>query len=378
MKPEQLRASKEITEKLDKYGIALLWGQVRSGKTRPFLYASKNYNKTLIVTKKDAMSGVHSEADEVGVDVDIINYHSISKMKPVYDLIVFDECHLYISPQQAKPPKIWNACKQFTKDVDIIFCSGTPTAEGWTKLYHMLSLSDDSPFSKYKRFTQWFADYGIPKTLYIGNNKVPCYKTGKKDKIINAVSHLVISLTTKDTGHTHEANDIICDIPMTHRQNRLVELLERDKYIPLPQGVLLGDTAVKRLIKRHQIAGGIGVNLEDDGQYLFKRSEKVEYIKERFNVDTTIILSHYIIEQEVLSKIFPHTGSVTKMSSGVDLSHFENMVIFSMAFSAANYIQVRARMMNINRKTEVNVYYLISGIDKYVYDAVSKKQNFTT
>ena len=54
------------------------------------------------------------------------------------------------------------------------------------------------------------------------------------------------------------------------------------------------------------------------------------------------------------------------------------MIVYSMAFSSANYFQVKARLMNVNRKTPMSVHYLISGIDKYVLKAVQSKSNFTT
>ena len=50
-----------------------------------------------------------------------------------------------------------------------------------------------------------------------------------------------------------------------------------------------------------------------------------------------------------------------------------------MGFSAATYQQVIGRQLNFMTRTEeVIIHFLISGLDQYVYDAVSSKQNFTT
>ena len=49
-----------------------------------------------------------------------------------------------------------------------------------------------------------------------------------------------------------------------------------------------------------------------------------------------------------------------------------------MGFSAATYQQVIGRQLNfVTRKEEVIIHFLISGIDQYVYNAVSNKESFT-
>lgn len=410
--PEQLRASHELTARIDDYGVGLLWGEVRSGKTRPFVHVSRNYKRVLIVTKKDAIKGINSEAAELGVTPDVINYHSVHKMKGEYDLVVFDECHLYISNKSPKHTPIWNKCREYTHDVDVVFCSGTPTSEGFSKLYNMLALSDDSPFKKFPTFAHWYHGmnihkvgtnlialsktstskwtaepivktvdgYGLLTHNYNSNgDMVPDYTHTKEAKILKAVEHLVVRLTTTDTGHKYFTKDVLHHIPLTRRQSRMIELLERDGIIELPNGVILADSSASLKMKQHQISGGIGVTYHEDdgGAYLFNRSLKIEYIKNKFNVDNTVILSYYIIEQEILSQHFPHTGSVTKLSSGVDLSHFDTMVVFSMRHSSANYTQVRARLMNINRKKPIQVHYLISGVDEDILAKVHDKDHFT-
>lgn len=379
MNKAQKKASKQVLKRINKYGIALLWGEVRSGKTRPFLEASRGF-KTLIVTKKDAIAGIISEAKVMGIEVDVINYHSVGKIPnpDSYDLVVLDECHLYISNATPKLAPIWKMVQVYTQKKRLIYASGTPTAEGYGGLYHMLKLSSWSPFRGYKRFTAWFEDYGIPSRTYIGNNDVPCYKKTQVEKIKRVIEPLVVRLKRKDTGHVHEATDVLHNIPMSKKQSKFIKALAEDKVILSKHGDILADTPVKMLSKAHQIASGIAVKCEDDKVYRFKKEPpKVNFIKKHFDPNTTIILAHYVEDVAYLSKIFPHVGSVTKMSSGVDLSHFNTMVIYSMAFSSANFLQVRARLMNIKRDTEINVHYLLSDIDNYVYEAVKSKENFT-
>jgi hypothetical protein len=409
----QFKASKKIVKKLSKYGIACLWGQIRSGKTRAFLNASRGW-RTLVVTKKDAQAGILSEAKEIGVDVDVINYHSIDTKNPDdYQLIILDEAHLYISQAQPKPSTIWKKVKRFTHRKFIIFASGTPTAEGYGGLYSMLALSSWSPFRDYQRFTKWFEYYGIPSKIYTATREVPSYKKTKTDLIKKDMKHLVVTLTRKDTGHKHEVKDIVHTIELTKHQHSLYEELKEDKVVTIGKYEILADTGAKILSKLHQIAGGIAVKCEPKVKknpdfvkvpkkkrkkftkdeliayeksktiliprtyYFTDESPKVKYIKDNFDPETTIILSYYKHEQTYLAKLFPHTGSVTKLSTGVDLSHYKTMIVYSMSFSASNYEQVKGRLMNVNRKSKVRCHYLISGIDEYVLNAVKNKENFT-
>ena len=394
----QLKASKQIKKRLSQFGIALLWGQIRSGKTRAFLDASDGF-RVLVVTKKDSQAGILSEAKEIGVTVDVINYHSIGKKNPDdYDLIILDECHLYISTATPKFKPIWKEVVKFTRGKKLIFASGTPTPETYAGLYTMLALSTWSPFP-FKRFTLFFAEYGIPSKTYTGTQEVPCYKKTQTEKLLSTIEHLVVRLTRVDTGHIHEAEDVLHHVSMNKKQKKILDKLDKHDIWEKGEIEIYTDTPVKALTKAHQIAGGVSVQAEPigslnpnwDGEddnteflykpmtYHFKKTPpKVKYIKENFDPETTMILSYYIDEQKYLAKLFPHTGSVTKLSTGVDLSHFKTMVIYSMGFSSANYEQVRGRMMNVKRTTPISVHYLISGIDEYVLEAVKKKENFTS
>jgi len=339
-------------------------------------------------------------------------------------------CHLYISQAKPKLSTIWNEVVKFTKGKLCIYASGTPTPETYAGLYHMLALSSWSPF-KFQKFTHFFdgfstwrkpdktniarsynytppynsklhfvtktKGYGVPSTTYTGQLEVPCYKLTQVDKLLAKIEHLIVRLKRIDTGHKHEAQDVDHNIKMSKEQKALVRILDIDGLYEKPCGTckrclkgkkrcksivtILCDTAVKELSKYHQISGGVAVKGEfvDNNMLIFQTlPPKVKYIKKNFDINKTIILSYYVHEQEYLAKMFPHTGSVTKMSTGVDLSHYDTMIIYSMAFSSANYYQVKGRLMNVKRKTPINVHYLLSGRDEYVLGAVRDKKNFTS
>ena len=372
----QQKAYKSIKKKVTRYGLALFVGETRSGKTRSLLNLCKDYKNPLFITKKNAISGIYSEALEMGGihPLTVINYHAVPKHPGEYDLIVCDEAHLYISNATPKRSQLWKDVKALAPGADMVFASGTPTSETVAKLFNMLALSDHSPWSSYKRFTLWHEDYGRLYTMKLNGYNVKMYDRVKDEKILADVEHLTVTMTRKEAGHKHEATDTLVDIPMSKKQNKFYRKLQEDQLIEKED--IIADTPVKLMQKLHQIAGGF-VKREDGTLYSFKRNPKLEWLKENIDPDNTFILANYIAEQQMLAEHFPHTGSLQKLSAGVDLSMYENMIIYSMNFSAATYEQVRSRQMNIKRDTPIEIKYLCSGLDRKVYAAVQAKKNFT-
>lgn len=288
-----------------------------------------------------------------------------------WDLIIIDESHRWVTGYP-KRSAIWKDIKAITKDTPIIFSSGTLTPEGYSGLFNMLALSDYSPWAKYSRFTLWHQDYGRPYTMQINGYSVTKYDRTKEERILRKMKRYTVVITRKEAGHVHESEDHLELIPQTKKQKEMYHQLSEH----LIYGDILADTPAKLMQKLHQISGGM-VKDEDGAIVTLKKNPKLKWLRKNIDPEKTIILANYIAEQKMLEKEFPHTGSITKMCEGVDFSHFEHMIIYSMGFSAATYEQVRARQMNIYRKTPITITYLISGIDKHVYKAVHSKKSFT-
>ena len=382
--PHQVSKAKTILRKLRLYGLCLFAGEVRSGKTASFILAAETITpKYIVITKKGAIDGVKKFTNNV------TNYHQVSKLKPEYDLVVLDECHRYITGYP-KRSKLWKDIYNITSKAKyIIFSSGTPTPESYAMLFNMLSLSLDNPWNRYKKFTQWHQDYGVYATKVIGydeaRGKVRTaldYSKTKDNKILKDIEHLKVSMTRVEAGHKFEPTDKIHLIPLTQQQEEIYNTLKTERVFDFDDEYsVVCDTASKYLQKLHQVSGGFvnAVDLCEQSKVFQVDSNKVKYIQDNFDPKDTIILAYYIAEQEYLSTLFENVGSITKNSDGVDYSHFKNMVIYSMGFSAATYQQVIGRQLNfMTRSEEVIIHFLISGLDQYVYDAVSNKQNFTS
>lgn len=377
--PHQITKARSIVRKLRLYGLALFAGEVRSGKTAAFILAAEQLGPYIVINKKGAIDGVKKFTENV------TNYHQASKLDPIYKVVILDECHRYITGYP-KRSQIWKDIKRICDGADyIIFSSGTPTPESYAMLFNMLALSPDSPWSKYKKFTDWHKDYGIPYSIKIHDRKIQQYDKVKDQKILKDIEHLKVSMTRVEAGHKFEPTDKLHHIDLNNEQKLIYDVLNKDGMYEISTNyTILADTASKLNQKKHQISGGFvnAVNdLDESETKIFNvGTNKVKYIQENFNPNETIILAYYIAEQEYLASLFPNVGSITKNSDGVDYSHFKNMVIYSMGFSAATYQQVIGRQLNfMTRKEEVIVHFLLSGLDKDVYKAVAKdKKNFTS
>lgn len=394
--PHQVTKSKSIIRKLRLYGLCIFAGEVRSGKTAAFILASQllaEECEVCVITKKDAIPGVKKFTPSI----EVTNYHQSKKLEPKYKIVILDECHRYITGYP-KRSQIWKDVAEITLAADyIIFSSGTPTPESYAMLFNMLALSADSPWRKYDLiksrktpYSLWHDVYGIKYEKSIGwddKKDKPKFAIGwdrvKEDMIMGDIEHLIVSMTRAEAGHKFEPTDKLHKIPLTEQQQEIYTRLEDDKLYEMDEKyTVLADTPSKYIQKLHQVAGGYvnAVNDYDESESkVFKvESNKVQYIKDNFDPKETIILAFYIPEQEYLASIFPNVGSITKNSDGVDYSHFKNMVIYSMGFPASTYQQVIGRQLNfVTRKEEVIIHFLVSGIDQYVYDAVSNKESFT-
>ena len=370
--PHQIKAAKKLKKKLSRHNLAILAGQPRSGKTISFLEVAKDYRHPLIITQKSAIADIQKHTDAV-----VTNYHQVKNLTNIgFDLVIIDECHRFIANASPKRSQIWRDIRTLTQDVPIIFSSGTLTPEGYAGLFNMLSLSDYSPWKRFTRFTQWYQEYGRPYQMQINGLYITKYDRTQEEKILHEIKKYTVSITRKEAGHVHEATDRPVSVPLTRKQQKVLAALDEDQLFADKNGVILADTPAKMLTKSHQICGGF---VHGESGYLkeFKKKPKISWLQKNIDPDRTIILAHYIEEQKLLASLFPHTGSITKNAEGVNLSHFDRMVIYSMSFSAATYEQVRARQMNFSRKKPIEIIYLLSGIDAYIYKAVQQKKNFT-
>jgi hypothetical protein len=177
LRPHQIQKSKELLNVLNKYKIAYLAGEVRSGKTLTALNTAELYNaeRVLFITKKKAISSIESDYKNFGFKYQllVINYESLHKINYKPDLVIYDESHsLGAFPKPSNRAKL---CKKLFCNIPCILMSGTPAVESYSQLYHQFFVSMFSPFYKYTNFYKWANDFVDKKQLKLPTHTVTDY-----------------------------------------------------------------------------------------------------------------------------------------------------------------------------------------------------------
>ena len=385
MKPYdyQITLADDASAILREHMMVYLAMEERTGKTLTSILVAESVNvsKVLVITKKKAMDGWLDTLTKYNPSkhFDVINYHKAYKMTDNYDLVILDESHNYIS-SFPKPGKIWKEVKQVVYGKPIIYISATPHAQGPQQLFHQFKLSAWSPWKDYLNFYHWFRVYGKPYTREINGINVPQYDRCEVNLIMNQVKHLFITKTRKDLGFEHEPEDVVHFIELSKpARNVYNELLEHD-LCELSVGMLVCDTTSKLRTSLHQLEGGT-IKIEDK-RHVLGNTEKVDFILDTFgDTKSLVIMYNYQAELDKLSSHFKRARilQATSFAEGVDLSGYENLVIYSQDFSTARHTQRRARQANKQRTTAIKVHYLLvkNAISHQCYKTVSlNKKNF--
>ena len=384
---------------LGKYGLVYLAMEERTGKSLTAIRVAEmsNRKRVLILTKKKALDGWKETLTAYSGDgmthFTLRNYHAVHKARKLksgklkydltidpkdYDLIILDESHSYLSAYP-KPGVIWKSVKKLTKGLPILYLSATPHAQGYQLLYNQLALSNWSPFRKYKNFYEWFREYGIANKVRTPYGLVETY-TKCKDQAGFDAKYLFITYTRADLNFTHEPEDVLHYFELAKDTKALYNSCMTTEMFDFDNLVYPLDSSMKLRTTLHQIEGGVA---KDDMEryWVLRNDEKVQAILDDFGDDeNNVIMYHYKAELMKLGVVFEKTRlQATSFAEGVDLSMYDNLIIYSQDFSTARHSQRRARQANKNRKYPIRVhFYLVKdAISEQVYQTVSvNKTNF--
>lgn len=383
---------------LSAHGIALLLMQVRTGKTLTALRACEImcYNNVLFVTKKKAISSIENDFKNGGFSykINITNYENLNKLLPCYDCVVYDEFHsLGAFPVASGRTK---EAKRLSVNSHVIMLSGTPTPESWSQLYHPLWASGRGSWTQYKNFYAWAKDYVRVKAMYIYNRQINDYSDADIDRIQKDIDPYVIRFTQEDAGFSTVVEDRLLFIDMPNSVDASLKLLKRNKiFITSSKGTVLGDTAVKLMMKCHQLSSGT-VKTEE-GEYIAFSDFKARFIEKEFEGKKIAIFYKYIAERTHIENVFGDmivntpeefngSGSdkiyVTQIQSGsmgINLSSADYLVMYNIDFSALSYWQSRERLQSQKRDRPAVVCWLMTrgGIEEAIYNVVQGKKDFT-
>jgi len=385
------------TEMLFSYGFLYLAMEVRTGKTLTSLGICEQLNveNVLFLTKKKAMSSIMDDFDMLcpsNYCLFTINYESMHKIPNIrWDVIICDEAHsMGAFPKPSKRAKdVKNLIQRH--DPYVILMSGTPTPESYSQMYHQVYAIRNNPFSRYSSFYKFANDWVKVKQRKINGNFINDYSHGL-DSITKAMSHYTINYSQKEAGFEVDTREHILRVTLEDKTYALAKRLSKDLVVEGKDEVILADTAVKLMMKLHQIYSGT-VKFESGNSMVIDMT-KANFIKERFKGKKIGIFYKFTAELKAIKEAYGD-GITTELSEfestdksialqivsgreGISLRQADALVYYNIDFSATSYWQSRDRMTTRDR-LESDVYWIFSegGIEDDIYKAVSKKKTYT-
>jgi hypothetical protein len=197
------------------------------------------------------------------------------------------------------------------------------------------------------------------------------------------ISHLGFKVETKEHVLEVEMN------PITYQ---LADKLKKDLVVEGNDDVILADTAVKLMMKLHQMYSGT-VKFES-GKSMILDLSKAEFINDNFGDVKVGIFYKFKQELNALKEVYGdqlctelEEFNTTKKSialqivsgrEGISLKNAKALVYYNIDFSATSYWQSRDRMTTKERlKSDVYWIFAKGGIEKDIYKAVTKKKDYT-
>ena len=397
LRPYQESISTQAAKMIVVDGFVYLAMEVRTGKTFTSLSVAQKLNckHVLFVTKKKAISSIESDYNLLmpSYEMEVINYESIHKVESLerFDLIVLDEAH-----SMGAFPKPSNRAKQVKEIIKkhnpyVILLSGTPTPESYSQFYHQVYGIKKNPFTSFRNFYRFCDTYVDVTERKINGLMIKDYSKGR-DSITEAMKPHTISYSQKEAGFKVDTREHTLYVPMSKLTYRLTSELKKKLVIEGKDEVILADTPVKLMMKLHQMYSGT-VKFESGNSTILDLS-KAEYIYDNFGLAKIGIFYKFKEELNALKKVygdslctelseFEDTNKsialqIVSGREGISLRKAEALVYYNIDFSATSYWQSRDRMTTKER-LESDVYWIFSegGIEKDIYQAVSKKKNYT-
>lgn len=378
--------------------IVYLAMEVRTGKTLIALAIAKDYGakSVLFLTKKKAIASIQKDynAYDPGYSLTITNDESMHKLEGDFDLVIHDEHHRF-----GAFPKIGIAAKTFKKmfgHLPMLFLSGTPTPESYSQIYHQFWVSNHSPFAE-PTFYKWAKNFVHVTQRRLPHGIVNDYSDASISAIAPIIEPYMIKFTQAQAGFVSTIDEEILWVKPSAKTLKLINILQRDRVIQGQHHTITADSAVTLQSKLHQLFSGTIIFDEIEGQpraSMVIDTTKADLIRDKFAGKKIVIFYKFTQELQALLSVMGEslTTSIDEFQTtnksialqivsgreGLNLSAGETIVFYNPDFSATSYFQARDRLTTINR-TNSKVYWLFSenGIEAKIYNAISKKKNYT-
>jgi len=379
------------------HGFVYLTMEVRTGKTLTSLGIAKKINaqNVLFITKKKAISSIEYDYNLMGAtfNLKVVNYESLHLVINDFDwdLIICDEAH-----SMGAFPKPSNRAVAVKKLIEktkckVILLSGTPTPESYSQMFHQVFGIPSNPFREFVNFYKFCATYVKVKQKKIGGMFINDYSAGL-ETILDAMRPYTISYSQVEAGFKVVTTESVLEVDMKPETYAIIKRLNKDLIIEGKQEVILADTAVKLMMKLHQMYSGT-VKFES-GMSMILDFSKAEFIHSHFKGKKIGIFYKFKEELNALKIVFGDSLT-TELSvfedtdksialqivsgrEGISLKQADCLVYYNIDFSATSYWQSKDRMTTKER-LENDVYWIFSkgGIEHDIYKTVTKKKDYT-
>ena len=377
-------------------GFVYLAMEVRTGKTLTSLGIAQKLGvkNVLFLTKKKAIPSIEHDYSLLnpGYNISVINYESMHKLPNIkWDIIIADEAHgMGAFPKPSKRAKDLNKLIYRTK-ARVILLSGTPTPESYSQMYHQVYGIANNPFSKYRNFYAFAQDYVKLTSKRINGYEIKDYGGGLRH-ILDVMAPYTISYSQEEAGFVVETTEKVLEVSLKPYTYAIMNQLKAKLVVEGKEEVILADTAVKLMMKIHQLSSGT-VKFESGNSKVIDDT-KARFIKDKFTNQKIGIFYKFKEELNALKSVFKDklTESVEEFDTtdksialqivsgreGISLRMAESLVYYNIDFSATSYWQSRDRMTTKDRLRN-NVYWIFAkgGIESDIYKAVTKKKDYT-
>lgn len=396
-RPYQKEIIKRGAEVLREHGFVYLAMEVRTGKTLTSLGIAEDVGaeNVLFLTKKKAISSITNDSNMLcpSYVLFVLNYESIHRLPDVrWDLIICDEAHsMGAFPKPSKRAKDV-ATLIYKNKSKVILLSGTPTPESYSQMYHQVYGIPNSPFKSYRNFYGFARENVDVMVRRINGHDIKDYTKGTP-KILDMMSPYTISFTQEEAGFVVETTENVLEVELQPLTYEIMRKLRKDLVVEGKDEVILADTAVKLMIKMHQLCSGT-IKFESGNSKVIDDT-KARFIKEKFKDKKIGIFYKFKEELSALKSVFGKEDltedldefnateknialQIVSGREGISLRQAEALVYYNIDFSATSYWQSRDRMTTKDRlKNDVYWVFAKGGIEPDIYKAVTKKKDYT-
>ena len=386
------------TEMLLQNKFLYLAMEVRTGKTLTSLAIAHKIKAqdVLFVTKKKAISSIEADFDlfKPPFSLCVVNYESLHTIDPdiPWDVIILDEAHsMGAFPKPSKRALIVKDIIRKNNSF-VILLSGTPTPESYSQMYHQVYGIPNNPFNEFPSFYKFCSAYVKVTEKKINGLFIRDYSKGLQS-ILDKMKPYTINYTQLEAGFKVKTSEHVMYVELKDSTYKVIDKLKKDLVVEGKEEVILADTAVKLMMKLHQLYSGT-IKFESGNSMVLDLS-KAEFIKEKFKGKKIGIFYKFKEELNALSQVFGAENLTTDLSvfestdknialqivsgrEGISLKQADCLVYYNIDFSATSYWQSKDRMTTKDR-LDNDVYWIFTkeGIENDIYKTVIKKKDYT-